>query len=139
MKAILMNKDTLIFEIDPKNIEDVGKRKYKRKKKIKSERANHRTHKIKEIKLNILTNEHDMVIKSKHIRKFLKNGLKTKVTLQFKGRQISFKKTGVQKINSLITPLIREKIAKIDNEPQIKGKNIVVFLTPCKEHKNNVE
>lgn len=134
-RAKQSGKDLVL--VNPANkvyrIMDLGKRKYDRKQKIKSNRAQRRTHKIKEVKLSILTDEHDLNVKAKRIREFLKKGLKTKITLRFRGRQISFKDSGLQKINSLIAPLVEEKIATIDSAPKLDGRNMVVFLTPYKE------
>lgn len=125
---VLVNAESQVYRIL-----DAGKIKYDKKQKVKNKRAHRRTHKIKEIKLSILTDEHDLGIKAKQIREFLKKGLKTKITLRFKGRQISFKDSGLQKINSLIMPIINEKIATLDSEPKIDGRSMVVFLTPYKE------
>lgn len=112
-------------------IADAGKIKYERNQKMRKQRANSRTHKIKEIKLKLQTDNHDLEIKAKRIRKFLEKGLKTKIIMQFKGRQVSFKEAGIKKIKNLINPIIEDGFAVLDKDPSFDGKNIIVFLSPA--------
>lgn len=113
-------------------IADEGKLKYERNKKQKEQRANRRTHKVKEVKLGPLTEMHDLDVKSKHIREFLGKGLKTKVTMRFKGRQMAFKDAGLKKMNELIKPLVDAGVASVDKQPKFEGRNLVAFLIPPK-------
>lgn len=111
-------------------IADEGKLKYERNKKQKQQRAQRRTHKVKEVKLGPLTEAHDLDVKSKHIREFLGKGLKTKVTMRFKGRQMAFRSAGLKKMNELIQPLIDEGVASVDKQPKFEGRNLIAFLIP---------
>jgi translation initiation factor IF-3 len=111
---------------------DSGKLKYERKQKEKSQREQKRTHKVKEIKLKLSTEQHDLDIKIKRIREFLSKGLKTKVTLQFKGRQRSFQEVGLEKMNTLISAVTEDGLAIVDKSPKFDGNSIIAFLIPSK-------
>lgn len=113
-------------------IADAGKLKYERKQKEKQQRSQRRTHKIKEIKLRLSTEPHDLEVKIKRIRDFLSKGMKTKITMQFKGRQRAFKDMGLDKMNSLISAVIDDGLATVDKVPEFNGNNITAFLTPSK-------
>ena len=113
-------------------IVDAGKLNYERKKKLKKQKSQHRTHKVKEIKLRVSTDQHDLEIKTKRIREFLEKGLKTKITMQFKGRQMSMQSVGFEKMNALIASAIEGGIAKVDRAPKMEGRNMTAFLIPVK-------
>lgn len=113
-------------------IADAGKLKYERNQKQKHQRAQRRTHKVKEIKLGPLTDVHDLEIKAKRIREFLSKGLRTKVTMLFKRRQIAFKDAGLRKMKDFVMPLVEEGLASIDKEPKFEGRNLVTLLIPPK-------
>ena len=111
---------------------DAGKLKYEQKQKQKKQRSQRRSHKVKEIKLRLLTEKHDMDVKIKHIKDFLSKGLKTKVTMQLKGRQRSMKDLGINKMNELIANVVEGGLASIDKIPTFDGSSITAFLSPSK-------
>ena len=111
---------------------DAGKLKYERKQKEKKQRSQKRTHKVKEIKLRLSTEQHDMEVKIKHIKDFLSKGLKTKVTMQLKGRQRGLKDVGISKMNELIANVVEGGLATVDKMPSFDGNNITAFLSPPK-------
>ncbi len=113
-------------------IADTGKLKYEQKQQKKQQKAQRRTHKVKEIKLRLSTDTHDINTKTKRIREFLRKGLKTKVTMQFKGRQMAFKNVGLEKMNALIALATEGGIATIDKAPRFEGRSLVAFLVPIK-------
>lgn len=127
-------KDLILVDAVNKvyRIADAGKLKYEQRQRKKQQRAQKRTHKVKEIKLSPLTDAHDMEIKARRIREFLDKGLKTKVTMRFKGRQLAFKSAGLQKLLDLVMPMVEENLATIDREPKFEDRNLSVFLTPSK-------
>jgi len=135
-KAKEAGKSLMMVAKNVYRIADAGRLKYEQKQRQKQQRAQKRIHKIKEIKLGPLTDTHDLEIKAKHIEEFLKKGLKTKVTMQFKARQIAFKEAGLVKMRSLIAPLVESGLATIDKEPKFEGRNLVAFLVPTKSKKN---
>jgi len=113
-------------------IADEGKLKYEQKQKAKKQRAQQRTHKVKEIQLSPVIGEHDLETKLGHLREFLGKGLKTKLTMRFKKRQIAHKDIGLIKMNKIIDALVAESLATVDRSPTFEGKNLVAFLAPYK-------
>lgn len=132
-QAKLAGKNLNMVAPNVYRIADTGKLKYERNQKQKLQRAKRRQHKVKEIKFGIKTDKHDLEVKSRRIRQFLSKGLRTKVTLQFKGRQMAFKDVGFQKIRDLIMPLVEEGLASLDREPKLEGYKLVAFLVPAKQ------
>jgi len=135
-KAKEAEKELMMVAKNTYRIADTGRLKYERKAKQKQQRSQRRTHKVKEIKLGPLTDTHDMAVKARHIEDFLKKGLKTKVTMVFKGRQMAFKDAGLQKMKDLIAPLIESGLADADREPKFEGRNLITFLIPSKKNKD---
>ena len=125
-------KDLTMVAKNVYRIADAGKLKYEQKRKEKLQRAQRRIHKIKEIKLSPVTDPHDLEIKARHIREFLVKGLKTKVTMRFKGRQMAFQQVGMEKILALVEPFVKEELATMDKKPSFEGRSLIVFLTPVK-------
>jgi len=113
-------------------IVDEGKLKYEQRQKERNQRAQRRTHKVKEIKLRMSTDKHDVDIKVAHARGFLEKGLKTKITMQFKGREQSFHELGFEKMKAIVIAACDGGLATADKAPMLEGRNIVVFLNPAK-------
>ncbi len=113
-------------------IADEGKLKYERKQKQKKQRANKRTHKIKEIQLRPTIDDGDLNTKIRHMNEFLKNGLRTKLIMKFRRYQTAFKDSGMHKVNTIVNKFVENNVATIDGPPRFEGNNIVVFLSPKK-------
>ena len=126
---VLVLKDS---KRDVYRIEDAGKLKYDKSKRERKQRAMRRTHKIKEIKISPLIGDHDLEVKMRHVRDFLQKGLKTKITMMFKGRQQAFKDAGRQKLNEIVEQFKEEGLATADGQLKSEGRNIIVFLNPNK-------
>ena len=126
-------KDLMMVAKNVYRIADAGKLKYEQKQRQKQQRAQRRTHKVKEIKLGPLTDTHDLDVKSRHIIDFLKRGLKTKITMKFKGRQMAFREAGLEKMKGLIGPIVSSGLAEVDKAPKFEGRNLVAFLVPVKK------
>lgn len=109
-------------------IMDYGKYKYEQNKKVKEARKNQKTINIKEIKLRPGIDEHDMNVKVKNALRFLKNGDKVKVTVMFRGREISHADLGKELCNKLAAEL--EEHAVIEKKPNIEGRNMIMVLAP---------
>lgn len=109
-------------------IMDYGKFKYAQNKKVKEARKNQKTINVKEIKLRPGIDEHDIDVKVKNSIRFLKNGDKVKVTVMFRGREISHAELGKELCNRLAAEL--EDYAVIEKKPNIEGKNMIMILAP---------
>ena len=124
---ILVNPKANVYRIA-----DAGKLKYEQKQKEREQRAQKRTHKIKEMRFNLTTEQHDVDIKVRRIREFLEEGLKTKITMKLHGRQESLHAAAIEKINKVIEAAMTGGLATVDKGPTIEGKNVIVFLNPAK-------
>lgn len=112
---------------------DLGKYKYELTKKEKIQRKHQQVVVMKEIRLHPNTDVHDFEFKARHARAFLEAGNKVKVTVVFKGREITYKEHGEE-----ILKRVAEKvsdIAKIEQEAKLEGKHMAIILTADKASK----
>ena len=98
---------------------DYGKFKYERKKKRKEAKANQTVTENKEVRLTPMIGIHDLMVKSKKAREFLMDGDRVKVSLKFRGREMSRKELGYEKLDEFFKTL--EDIAKIDKPATLNG------------------
>ena len=110
-------------------IMDFGRYKYEAKKKVQTARKNQKTSVLKEIKLRPVISDHDLQIKSKQIIKFLSDGSKVKISLKFKGREITHEELGFKILDKIKTEV--QSYAKIDSEPKFEGKQLIMLLSPA--------
>jgi len=111
-------------------IMDYGKFKYQQSKKAHDARKKQNVMHIKEVKVSPKTEEHDVQNKVKHIRRFLENGDKAKVTMIFRGREITYTEIG-RKILDKIALEIGD-IGIIEQRPTLEGRNMVMIIAPQK-------
>lgn len=128
------NKDLQLVDArsNTYKIADIGKQKYQEKQRRKQQSKQKRTHKVKEVQLRPLIEQHDLDVKSRRVQEFLTKGLKTKVVMRFKGRQMANTKPAEQKMSDFITTFVEQNLAVVDRPPRFEGRNLVVFLTPNK-------
>ena len=112
-------------------IMDYGKYRYKQSKKLHDAKKSQTIIQVKEIKLKPKTEEHDVQVKVKHIRKFLKDNDKVKISMMFRGREIAFTEIGHKLMDKVKNELINECI--IDQEPRLEGRNMVMIVSPKKQ------
>ena len=111
-------------------IMDYGKYRYKQSKKLHDAKKSQTVIHIKEIRLRPKTEEHDIQVKIKHIKKFLEKHDKVKISMMFRGREIAFTEIGRKLMDSMKSELINECI--IDQEPRLEGRNMVMIVSPKK-------
>ncbi len=107
-------------------IMNYGKYKFEQAKKEKEARKKQKTTELKEIRVTPNTEEHDFNFKVKNIRKFLEDGAKVKVTVRFRGRELSYVKQGELILNKFIEEL--SDVAVPDKKPLLEGKNMFIIL-----------
>lgn len=105
-------------------IMDKGKLKYEKKKKQKK----HKGQELKEVKLSPRIGEGDFLRKSKETRKFLEQKKKVKVSLMFRGREISHREIGEDIVNRFIEEI--EDVGVIDKAPSMNGRQIIAIVSP---------
>lgn len=107
-----------------------GKFKYEESKKAQEARKKQSYIQIKEIKLRPRTDTHDIEIKKRHIRGFLADGDKVKVTLRFRGREIVHKHLGLDVLQRLAQEL--SDVAVMESMPNLEGRAFSMMLAPKK-------
>jgi translation initiation factor IF-3 len=70
-------------------------------------------------------------VKLKHIKKFLKDNDKVKISMMFRGREIAFTEIGRKLMDEIKNELVNECI--IDQEPRLEGRNMVMIVSPKKQ------
>lgn len=111
-------------------IMDYGKYKYQQEKKSQQAKKKHGlgvTH-IKEIKLRPRTEEHDLLVKINHIKRFLTHGDKAKINLVFRGREIGNPAMGKVLLDRIVAEI--QEIGVVENPPRMEGRSMIMLLAP---------
>lgn len=136
-EAIRMAKDTYgsdLIEIAPFEkppvckIMDYGKYKYQQKKKSQEAKKNQTIILVKEIKFRPNTDQHDFDVKVRHIARFLSEGNKAKVTIRFRGRELTHADIGKGVLNRVVTNLGDSVV--VEQEPKLEGRSMIMILAP---------
>ncbi|MEI6702544.1 MAG: translation initiation factor IF-3 [Deltaproteobacteria bacterium] len=109
-------------------IMDYGKFKYQQSKKLQEAKKKQVHVQLKEVKLRPKTDDHDLQFKIKHVRRFLEEGNKAKVTLVFRGREITHMDIGRALIDRFAAEI--QDIAVIENQPRVEGRNLYMIVAP---------
>lgn len=109
-------------------IMDYGKFKYEQQKKKADARKRQSVIQIKEIKVRPKTDDHDYETKLRHIRRFLEDGDRCKVTVFFRGREIIHKDRGTAILERMLQDLA--DVAKLEQEPRAEGRTLQMLLVP---------
>ena len=111
-------------------IMDYGKYKFEQAKREKESRKKQQTAQLKEIRVTPNIETHDFNFKAKNARKFLESGDKLKVTVRFRGRELSHAKLGEEVLKKFIEEL--EEVSSVEKTPKLEGKNMFIILAPNK-------
>lgn len=111
-------------------IMDYGKFKYEQQKKKAEAKKRQSVVQIKEIKVRPKTDDHDYETKLRHIRRFLEDGDRCKVTVFFRGREIVHKDRGLDILERMVADLA--DVAKMEQEPRAEGRTLQILLVPKK-------
>ena len=109
-------------------IMDYGKFKYQEQKKAAEARKKQKTVEVKEIKMRPNIDSHDYDVKMKAMNRFFDEGDKVKVTLRFRGREMAHQQIGRELL--LKVKGDTEEIAKVESEPRLEGRQMVMVLAP---------
>ena len=123
-----------LVEVAPKasppvcRIMDYGKYKYMQAKKLQEAKKKQTTIQIKEVKIRPKTEEHDYQFKLRHIKRFLSEKNKAKVTIMFRGREIAHSELGLKILERIMADIEEEGI--VEQSPKLEGRNMVMILAP---------
>jgi translation initiation factor IF-3 len=109
-------------------IMDYGKYKYQQSKKQQEARRRQTTIQIKEVKVRPKIEEHDMAFKLKHIRRFLADRDKVKVTMIFRGREMAHQDRGYAILKQMAAALV--DVGQVEQEPRSEGRTLFMIVAP---------
>jgi len=112
-------------------IMDFGKFKYTQARRQKEARKKQTVILVKEVKMGPKTEKHDFEFKLKHVRRFLEEGHKAKVTVRFKGREMAHTELGWKMLQRMVEAV--SDIAVTENNPRMEGRMLHIMLSP-KQH-----
>jgi len=107
---------------------DYGKYRYQLQKKEKDARKKQKVQTLKEIKMRPKIDEHDYDFKARAIKNFLEEGHRVKVSVFFRGREMSFLSKGEEVLNRVIADC--ENMGKNEGTPKMEGRYMRILLTP---------
>ncbi len=109
-------------------IMDYGRYKYEMTKKTQEARKKQKSSQIKEIKVRLKTDTHDLETKVKHIKKFIGNNDKVKVTLMFRGREITLTQQARDVLAGVAA--MTDEFAQVEQFPKFEGRTMTMILAP---------
>ncbi len=108
-------------------IADYGKLRYEQEKRKKEAKKNQKVIEVKEMRLSATIDIHDMEVKAKNVSKFLANGDKVKVSIRFRGRQLSHTEQGLNVMETFLGMLTN---ASVEKAAKMEGRNMFMILAP---------
>lgn len=112
-------------------IMDYGKYRYELQKKEKEQRKNQKTVSVKEIRLSPSIEEHDYQTKLRQAIRFLEKGDKVKVSIRFRGREITHKDLGKDVIEDFIDDT--SEYSTVEARPKMDGRSMFAVIAPLNE------
>ncbi|MGH7706733.1 MAG: translation initiation factor IF-3 [Vulcanimicrobiaceae bacterium] len=132
--ALARQKGLDLIEVSPTavppvcRISDYGRLKYEQSKKDKDARKKQRNWELKEVKLRPKIETHDYETKARMAERLLLDGGKVKVTIMFRGREITYTSFGRKLLDRMAVDMT--PIATIEREAKLEGKNMFMILAP---------
>lgn len=108
---------------------DYGKYKYELQKKKAEAKKKQKVVEIKEVQIRPGIDDNDFQVKLRAIQRFIAEGNKVKVSMRFRGREVTHNEIGLDVLNRIKEAV--EPVAKVDNNPKLEGKQIIMFLSPA--------
>jgi translation initiation factor IF-3 len=109
-------------------IMNYGKYKYQQSKRSQESKKHQTVIQVKEVKFRPRTEEHDFQFKLRHVKRFLSEGDRVKISLMFRGREIAHPEFGREMLNRILEEL-KDQIA-LEQAPRLEGRNMIMILAP---------
>ena len=123
-----------LVEVNPKamppvcKILDFGKYKYEEKKKQREAKKKQTVVEVKEVKIRPKTDDHDLDVKVRAIRRFLESGNKVKVTCRFRGREITHPERASMQLVFILSKV--EDLANVEQRPAMEARTMACLISP---------
>lgn len=112
-------------------IMDYGQFKYQQSKRQHEAKKHQKVTHLKEVKFRPRTDEHDFNFKLRHATEFIEAGDKVKVTVMFRGRELSHRELGKVLLDRVVTQM--EPIAQVESMAKMEGRTMTLVLAPIKK------
>jgi translation initiation factor IF-3 len=109
-------------------IMDYGKFKYEEKKKASEAKKKQVVVHLKEVKMRPKTEEHDYEFKVRNVKRFLEEGNKARITIMFRGREITHKELGQALLDDVVKDT--KEVAVVEQTPRMEGRQMFMILAP---------
>ena len=110
---------------------DYGKFRYEEMRRVKEAKKNQKAVVIKEIRMSVRVEEHDIMVKIKNCIKFLEQGNRVKVSIRFRGREMAYTDQGRGVLLDFAERVT--DYGTVDKPPKMEGRSMVMFLSPKKD------
>lgn len=110
---------------------DWGKYRYEQTKQDQKNRKHQRNQEVKQVRVGLKIGEHDLLTKVKHARQFLDDGSRVKVSLRFRGREVTHSDLGRGVLDRFSGHL--EDIAHREQQPSLSGREMTMLLAPTRK------
>jgi translation initiation factor IF-3 len=133
-RRVAAERDLDLVEVAPMarppvvKVMDYGKYRFEQAKAAKAAKKKQHVIHLKEVKYRPGVSDHDFNFKTRHARRFLEEGNKVKLTMMFRGRQVTHPELGREVLLRVFAEL--EDIAKVEMHPKLEGKNMTMVLAP---------
>lgn len=111
---------------------DYGKFKYQQQKKLSEAKKKQVTISVKEVKFRPAIDIHDLNVKTKNVLRFLEQGDKVKMLMQFRGREMAHKHIGLDKFREIIASIVEETGAVVESPMRMMGNRAIAMVAPKK-------
>ena len=109
-------------------IMNYGKFKFENEKKVRDSKKKQKLLKLKEIRMQPKIDDHDLDFKSKHVKEFLLEGNKVKVTVRFRGREMAHTELGLVVLKDVLAKVEGDYV--MDKPPAMEGRFMSMVLSP---------
>ena len=109
-------------------IMDYGKYRYEQAKRDKEARKNQKTVEIKEVRMSLNIDTHDLNTKVSHARKFLRDGDKVKVSVRYRGREMAHPEMGKGLLEQFVQACGEDVV--MEKAPKMEGRSLAMFIAP---------
>ncbi|OGB74415.1 translation initiation factor IF-3 [candidate division Kazan bacterium RBG_13_50_9] len=109
---------------------DFGKYQYDIAKSQADQRKKQKGRDIKEMRLGLKIDDHDLMVKSKKVSQFLERGHKVKINLKFRGREIAHRELGSELLERFLVSLTTKHM--VEKAPIMQGKQLIIVIAPVR-------
>ena len=111
---------------------DYGKFRYQEQKRAAEAKSKQKTIQVKEIKFRPGTDDGDYMVKLRNLIRFLEEGDKAKITLQFRGREMAHPELGSKILDDVIEQIV--EVGKVETQARLEGRSMTMVLVPDKKN-----